>query len=265
MKGQMKNNPTCSNCKTRETPLWRKGPNNTYNCNACGLYYKIYEKNRPFQYKTTTYRHRKRSKKEEDRCDDKDAQHQPKDGVLQHCNGSDPCEAAGARLDGSPVREKPVLNKKISECFDVSDTSSAKNKSMAEKKHRMPRVSKMGGSKPNKRVVGAKAGRGVFDNLYNHGNELSQYPQRYLGTNSYADAAQDPQRPFSTYRAEGHFKMPRPIFNTYLNSRSIDFPEIKLVANDPFSFKARMGILNDEEMEAAEALADFAFSAKSKE
>lgn len=63
MKGQLRLNPICSNCKTQKTPLWRKGPNNTYNCNACGLYYKIHRKDRPSKYKTSDYRHRVRAKK----------------------------------------------------------------------------------------------------------------------------------------------------------------------------------------------------------
>jgi hypothetical protein len=36
----------CVNCKTTETPMWRKGPNGTL-CNKCGLYHLRHSKSRP--------------------------------------------------------------------------------------------------------------------------------------------------------------------------------------------------------------------------
>lgn len=45
-------NLTCFNCKTTKSPLWRKTEDKVHNiCNACGLYYKQYNSNRPLSYK----------------------------------------------------------------------------------------------------------------------------------------------------------------------------------------------------------------------
>lgn len=55
----------CSNCETNITPLWRRGVNGSYLCNACGLYYKIHQSNRPKELKTETFRHRHRIRKSE--------------------------------------------------------------------------------------------------------------------------------------------------------------------------------------------------------
>lgn len=54
----------CSNCSTTETPLWRRGPDNCYYCNACGLYYRIHHRNRPKEYCSIEGRKRNRVKKE---------------------------------------------------------------------------------------------------------------------------------------------------------------------------------------------------------
>ncbi|KAM0678715.1 Sodium- and chloride-dependent GABA transporter 1 [Binucleata daphniae] len=56
----------CSNCETVVTPLWRRGCNGSYLCNACGLYYKIHNSNRPIEMKSDSFRHRQRSKKTDD-------------------------------------------------------------------------------------------------------------------------------------------------------------------------------------------------------
>lgn len=39
--------PTCTNCGTEDTPLWRRDHNYLLLCNACGLYYKIHKTHRP--------------------------------------------------------------------------------------------------------------------------------------------------------------------------------------------------------------------------
>ncbi|KAI8847636.1 hypothetical protein BC829DRAFT_236416 [Chytridium lagenaria] len=41
----------CSNCGERSTPLWRRGLDNCILCNACGLYLKLHNKNRPRSFR----------------------------------------------------------------------------------------------------------------------------------------------------------------------------------------------------------------------
>ncbi|KAI8869469.1 glucocorticoid receptor-like (DNA-binding domain), partial [Ramicandelaber brevisporus] len=37
----------CTNCRTSRTPLWRRAPDDSILCNACGLYFKLHGKHRP--------------------------------------------------------------------------------------------------------------------------------------------------------------------------------------------------------------------------
>eukprot|EP00128_Syssomonas_multiformis_P011444 Colp12_sorted_trinity150504_noHs@23185 len=39
--------PICSNCNSVSTPMWRRGPDNTLLCNACGLFWKTHNEQRP--------------------------------------------------------------------------------------------------------------------------------------------------------------------------------------------------------------------------
>jgi transcription elongation factor Elf1 len=43
----------CSNCGTTRTPLWRRSPRGLVICNACGLYHKVRNTNRPTQLNRT--------------------------------------------------------------------------------------------------------------------------------------------------------------------------------------------------------------------
>ncbi|KAJ8301636.1 hypothetical protein KUTeg_020623 [Tegillarca granosa] len=42
---------SCANCGTATTTLWRRNPNGDPVCNACGLYYKLHNVNRPLTMK----------------------------------------------------------------------------------------------------------------------------------------------------------------------------------------------------------------------
>ncbi|KAH8728644.1 hypothetical protein GQ44DRAFT_737352 [Phaeosphaeriaceae sp. PMI808] len=44
----------CSNCKTTQTPLWRRSPTGETVCNACGLYLKARNQHRPVNLKRNT-------------------------------------------------------------------------------------------------------------------------------------------------------------------------------------------------------------------
>ena len=41
--GIIKRLNTCTNCRTAETTLWRRCPNGSPVCNACGLYFKLHK------------------------------------------------------------------------------------------------------------------------------------------------------------------------------------------------------------------------------
>ena len=45
---------SCSNCGTTRTPLWRRSPNGATICNACGLYLKARNQDRPTNLKRTS-------------------------------------------------------------------------------------------------------------------------------------------------------------------------------------------------------------------
>ncbi|KAK7583676.1 hypothetical protein V9T40_004639 [Parthenolecanium corni] len=54
---------TCSNCSTSTTSLWRRNAMGEPVCNACGLYYKLHNVNRPLTMKKDSIQTRKRKPK----------------------------------------------------------------------------------------------------------------------------------------------------------------------------------------------------------
>ncbi|KAI8334030.1 hypothetical protein BC941DRAFT_433664 [Chlamydoabsidia padenii] len=53
----------CFNCETITTPLWRRNENGNTICNACGLYYKLHNVQRPITMKKSVIKKRKRYSK----------------------------------------------------------------------------------------------------------------------------------------------------------------------------------------------------------
>lgn len=52
--------PTCKNCSTTNTPLWRRDPQGNPLCNACGLFLKLHGVMRPLSLKTNVIKKRNR-------------------------------------------------------------------------------------------------------------------------------------------------------------------------------------------------------------
>ncbi|KAI5964948.1 GAT1 [Candida margitis] len=52
--------PSCTNCHTKTTPLWRRNPEGQPLCNACGLFLKLHGVTRPLSLKTDIIKKRQR-------------------------------------------------------------------------------------------------------------------------------------------------------------------------------------------------------------
>lgn len=75
--------PSCANCNTRTTSLWRRSAEGQTLCNACSLYQKMKGTPRPVSLKTDTIKHRNRSK-----GDKKLKEGQPPKGKAKKAAGS---------------------------------------------------------------------------------------------------------------------------------------------------------------------------------
>uniref|UniRef100_A0A8D8M494 GATA-binding factor A n=1 Tax=Cacopsylla melanoneura TaxID=428564 RepID=A0A8D8M494_9HEMI len=61
--GNKRSGISCANCGTNSTTLWRRNNNGEPVCNACGLYYKLHNVNRPASMKKEGIQTRKRKPK----------------------------------------------------------------------------------------------------------------------------------------------------------------------------------------------------------
>ncbi|KAI1756452.1 hypothetical protein F4782DRAFT_266288 [Xylaria castorea] len=60
--GNAPTQPTCQNCSTSTTPLWRRDEMGSVLCNACGLFLKLHGRPRPISLKTDVIKSRNRVK-----------------------------------------------------------------------------------------------------------------------------------------------------------------------------------------------------------
>uniref|UniRef100_A0A1I8HTC5 GATA-type domain-containing protein n=1 Tax=Macrostomum lignano TaxID=282301 RepID=A0A1I8HTC5_9PLAT len=60
MSAQRRAGTTCSNCATTQTTLWRRNHKGESVCNACGLYFKLHQVDRPISMKKDSIQSRNR-------------------------------------------------------------------------------------------------------------------------------------------------------------------------------------------------------------
>lgn len=269
MKGKMKISPVCSNCKTQDTPLWRKGPNNTYNCNACGLYYKMYKKNRPSRHRSAAYRNKKHTKSENvclsgctaPACRILDCEACSFGHASSHFfQDSCICNDFVTTNPNRPVNENKVEPRKtVSTLFDVPGRES---ETRAEQQKRSDSEPKDAGLKNSSEIVHMDRAFDGEDNVFVYKTGVSFHVGKYLHTSSHSAGVSQNNYLSGFDQSPNCFKVSQGSLQSYTDvCGGIEFPKIKMVPVDTFQFQNRKkrSVLNEEEMEAAEALADFAY------
>ncbi|XP_054707481.1 transcription factor GATA-4-like [Uloborus diversus] len=92
---------SCSNCGTTTTTLWRRNNHGEPVCNACGLYYKLHNMNRPLAMRKAGIQTRKRKPKSSNKSNSNQAPDQTSNSpsVAECGNG----ESNGSQLDESAI------------------------------------------------------------------------------------------------------------------------------------------------------------------
>lgn len=122
---EVKAGQQCSNCGTTKTPLWRRAPDGTLICNACGLYLRSNNHHRPVNLKrppnTVSY-----NKEQEGSCKG--------DGSCNGTGGSAACKGCPA-FNNRVVLKNDDFKKERHKSDDKPETTAAPTKSEQDHDH----------------------------------------------------------------------------------------------------------------------------------
>lgn len=105
---QANNTTKCTNCRTTNTPLWRRNPQGQPLCNACGLFLKLHGTVRPLSLKTDVIKKRNRSGSQKD-------------------TAAASAIAAALNVHDKVIRRKRRQQKKHQDTESISSSSSSTN------------------------------------------------------------------------------------------------------------------------------------------
>lgn len=101
--------PTCQNCTTHTTPLWRRDETGAVLCNACGLFLKLHGRPRPISLKTDVIKSRNRVKTmRPDLAKQKKVSHCPSRSASNPCNPSPEADLDTPGADTTTTPPQPL-------------------------------------------------------------------------------------------------------------------------------------------------------------
>lgn len=256
----------CNNCKTERTPLWRKGPYDTYICNACGLYYKIHKKNRPSHFRTNTYKHRNRGKGNFSMYDHENITF----NAFMKGNLENQFSHSNRFINREDVGPKYIDDFHFDSIFDRTldrnigknkyksyESSKNQNEDMAKRKQTTDRMRYSSEMENEKYESVNSNGAGRFKRT--EYPSISDCEYKYIGGNYVNNYPSHSNGRTTTNFATLGYRNQRSDKYKQRDNNLIKFPEIRVVADA----KAPTMVLNPEELEVAEALARFSEYTKS--